>query len=210
MAPCRQCRAQPGAMLEIRLASVRPTPLIHRVNPGDAMAETEMLWLKSNICGRLRPERTRLSRLRRQCWTPSSTCTATEVILQVRRGRDRQGERQAARCRADGPPAHPRHPRVVRRGPEREHGDRCLRPSPGVTGQGLAVRLSYVPEHFWEPDVLGRENHEHIGRGFRLRHLVARPLLGLADVRSSAATRAGESWAVPGAAGRVAHPGHCG
>ena len=30
---------------------------------------------------------------------------------------------------------------------KREHGDRCSRPSPGVTGQGLAVRLSQWPDH---------------------------------------------------------------
>src|SRR5271165_43944 len=30
---------------------------------------------------------------------------------------------------------------------QREHGDRCSRPSPGVTGHGLAVRLSQWPDH---------------------------------------------------------------
>jgi hypothetical protein len=51
----------------------------------------------------------------------------------------------------------------------------------------------YVPDYFRGPDVLGRENHGYIGRGLRLRHLVAGPLLRLADVRSFAVTRTGES-----------------
>jgi hypothetical protein len=50
-----------------------------------------------------------------------------------------------------------------------------------------------VPDYFRGPDVLGRENHGYIGRGLRLRHLVAGPLLRLADVRSFAVTRTGES-----------------